>query len=653
MPTLAQRLSDPYLQGRVKPITLQRYRSALLAFTTWATSQKLLPVIADDWDDALLDYRYSTDTLTKSKFAMVVAALEFFLPQLHGRLPWCRAVLTGWGRKGFTRHTVPLTRRPAYLVAVNLTLSGRPRLAAGLLLQVLKGLRPSEMLNIMADHILCPEDAGQDPRLGPIVIALGAKTNTKSKRPQTITIAPAEVYLSALIRKVRSLTPDGYYLFPHTLAEYRMQLRAMERSLGLNFGLGPPQPPSRLGHRPKVGWSRLCHHPRGRQVAFGRLASLLSRHTFSHECHPSPSAQRIGTTSGGGRAHVALVLWLVLAVGVATVTAPPLGSYKDIEGNWNLPGGRQATPRGLQRTGSDPQASGVLGPSADLPPGVSLTITTPTAPPARAGGRAPKPWYQKLWSLGSRRWSCTGPISLVIAIAIGYHGISGSVVNTVAESLATVTRDVSSLASNTINATIAVTDLALAVSRGGASTLAEAWQGIDVVDAAVEIHGARWVQHRSIVTQDFLESPAGKLLAPLGPSEASQLSVAIAAITPEVPELRTGAYFFHSNNSFVEFSFHVVLLPKNFIGVQVLSSNVSFRVQWANPMWDLWGLNPTQELGNIQARLQQALKNVPQTQWLAQGFEKAKVPSHLTFRGSIFQEVFWRARMWWRGALAE
>ena len=101
----------------MKPVTYQRYRRALFAFTTWAADESLLPITADDWGDALLEYRYDTSTMSKSKFAMVVAALELFLSQYKAKLPWSRALLSGWARNGFTQHAVPLTSRPAFLVA--------------------------------------------------------------------------------------------------------------------------------------------------------------------------------------------------------------------------------------------------------------------------------------------------------------------------------------------------------------------------------------------------------------------------------------------------------------------------------------------------------------------------------------------------------
>ena len=108
-------------------------------------------------------------------------------------------------------------------------------------------MRLSEMLKLMPEHVLCPEDVGQAEADGPIVLALGVLENTKSKRPQVVTIQPDQPQLCALVRKCRALTPAGYYMFPYTLAEYRMRLHVAERDLGIRVGWGP--------HSPRAGWA--------------------------------------------------------------------------------------------------------------------------------------------------------------------------------------------------------------------------------------------------------------------------------------------------------------------------------------------------------------------------------------------------------------
>ena len=193
MPSLLSKLADPFFQGRVRPVTFNRYRAAMLAFTTWAMEEQSLPVSADDWDDLLLEYRWATARLTKSKFMLVVAATEFFLPHAKRNLPWCHAIIQGWSRIGHTRHTVPLTVKPVQLVAVYMVATGFRRLALGLLVQVSTVLRPSEMLSIRPCNVQFAKNIGEDPKIHPVVIALGVKAGTKSKRAQVVMI-PANTH---------------------------------------------------------------------------------------------------------------------------------------------------------------------------------------------------------------------------------------------------------------------------------------------------------------------------------------------------------------------------------------------------------------------------------------------------------------------------
>ena len=82
--------------NRVKPITLSRYQKILRPFTTWAVEERLDPVTASDWDDALLDYKaLHPAELTKAKFVMLVAAVEFYIPMAKRQLVWCRSFIVG------------------------------------------------------------------------------------------------------------------------------------------------------------------------------------------------------------------------------------------------------------------------------------------------------------------------------------------------------------------------------------------------------------------------------------------------------------------------------------------------------------------------------------------------------------------------------
>lgn len=247
MPSLHSKLSDPVFQGRVKPITWNRYCSALLQFTTWASDEGLMPTSPAEWDDALLEYRYATSHLSKSKFANLVSALELMLPPLKRSLPWSHALLAGWGRVGHTRHTVPMTRKPAYLVAIHMSSRRKTRLGLGLITQVLTGMRPSEMLKILPEHIQFPDEYGDTSAQAPVVIALGVKHGTKSKRSQVVLLRPHLSHLLEALRCCRDNTPEGHFMFPYTLAAYRMEIQAIEAILGTNLGWGP--------HSPRAGFA--------------------------------------------------------------------------------------------------------------------------------------------------------------------------------------------------------------------------------------------------------------------------------------------------------------------------------------------------------------------------------------------------------------
>ena len=243
----ALRLADRDLQARVKPITLQRYKSAILSLTSWAKPLNWNPSTPEDWDDLLLEFKFAHDQITRPKFTVLVSAVEFFVPSVKRQLAWSHAMISGWARRSKIRHTVPLTYRPAVLVAIYMAVRGKKRLGLGLLLQVKTGLRPSELLALLPDHVMFPEDQGSAHSGVPVVIALGVKAGTKANRTQVAMLRPEHEHLWAALRALKRATPPGYFLFPFTLAAYRMELQAVERILGLKVGWGP--------HSPRAGYA--------------------------------------------------------------------------------------------------------------------------------------------------------------------------------------------------------------------------------------------------------------------------------------------------------------------------------------------------------------------------------------------------------------
>ena len=114
--------------------------------------------------------------VSKSDFEATVAAVELFFPRFRGTLKRSRAISKGWSVWHAPRHTVPLGRAHAKLVAA---------LDLGMTLQRELGLRPSEMLILFGNDFVLPE--GQHaPRTLRCVVALGVRKGTTAKRPQAV-----------------------------------------------------------------------------------------------------------------------------------------------------------------------------------------------------------------------------------------------------------------------------------------------------------------------------------------------------------------------------------------------------------------------------------------------------------------------------------
>ena len=124
---------------------------------------------------------------------------------------------------------------------------GNLRMGVRLMLQTRTGLRPGELLQLLPEHVLFPEDQGDWNTDTPIIMALGAKVGTKSQRAQVALIRPGEPLFWGVLRACRDNTPPGHFLFPHTLLAYRREIQSVEKTLGVSMGWGP--------HSPRAGFA--------------------------------------------------------------------------------------------------------------------------------------------------------------------------------------------------------------------------------------------------------------------------------------------------------------------------------------------------------------------------------------------------------------
>lgn len=210
---------------------------------------------------------------------------------------------------------------------------------------------------------------------------------------------------------------------------------------------------------------------------------------------------------------------------------------------------------------------------------------------------------------------CYGTVSL-IGVLVATGAFSGPAAGTFFASLASISNDLSKVASTGANATMAVSDLAIQVSRSSVSMAKEMWSGIDIEQARADLHGAKWVMHRSIEPTAFLSSPIGQELCPLPEGALDSVALAIQSASQQLPIVAKVKTHFNVSGPLRELSYRVAWLNPYYVAVQVLLVDVSFRLSWAFPVWNALDYDPSSQLLEVSSRISESLRNVQHTRWI-------------------------------------
>ena len=233
---------DEHHAQSVNPSTLLRYKTSLTVFVKYLVSVGRNPGSIEELDACVVDYKQS-GSLTRAKLEGLIAALEFFLPQSRGGYAWAKRVAKGLAIVQPVKHTCPLTLAPGKLIAINLCKQGYPRLGAGLLVQILTGLRPGELLQLRREHVLLPTS-----KVSRFLFRLGAKRGTKLKREQATWLdKDRDVAVSTILHRWLEATSSGTLLVDCSYDDYRRQLQSVSKQLGLPFVFTP--------HSPRAGFA--------------------------------------------------------------------------------------------------------------------------------------------------------------------------------------------------------------------------------------------------------------------------------------------------------------------------------------------------------------------------------------------------------------
>lgn len=227
------RLLHPDLEHRVKNETLKVYKKHLDPFLNYLGNRwELLHIEPEDIDMLVMEFRTEHE-LTRSQHTQLLAALEFYLPPVKGKLLYTREAIKGRLCHDPVAHTVPLAPEVAFLFGAYHASQCRQRLAAAIFVQIATGLRPSELLGLCKNHVHVPRSFEEF-----INIRWGAQVSTKIKREQFVQVDFRQHPLAyKLLKLLVSATNDGHTLFPFSYASYNQSFATAEKHFGLELGL--------------------------------------------------------------------------------------------------------------------------------------------------------------------------------------------------------------------------------------------------------------------------------------------------------------------------------------------------------------------------------------------------------------------------------
>ena len=187
----------------------------------------------EDVDLLLLEFRTEFE-LTRSKHTLLVAALEFFMPHLKGKMILSREALRGRTNVDQIKHTIPLPCEAAHLIAAWHTSEGRYRMGAAVLVQHSTGLRPSELLGIQTDHVFIPLGLVGTAKVS---IRLGSVVSTKVKREQNVLVCYSEFpFVCKLLDWLVKSTSSGSKIFGFGYSTYNNSFKLAEQHFRLQVG---------------------------------------------------------------------------------------------------------------------------------------------------------------------------------------------------------------------------------------------------------------------------------------------------------------------------------------------------------------------------------------------------------------------------------
>ena len=149
---------DPHVKEGVKPSSWRQCQKGIYGFLTFLAWYRLNPEDSLEMDEHLVEYKNDSGwgggnrNPKNSKFESCLAGVEKAVPAPSGLLTQAHRVLRSWRVVVGVSHTVPMSRPWVLLLSRWLSQVGQPRVGAILLIQYVQRMRPSEPLDLFAEH---------------------------------------------------------------------------------------------------------------------------------------------------------------------------------------------------------------------------------------------------------------------------------------------------------------------------------------------------------------------------------------------------------------------------------------------------------------------------------------------------------------------
>jgi len=298
-----------------------------------------------------------------------------------------------------------------------------------------------------------------------------------------------------------------------------------------------------------------------------------------------------------------------------------------------------------------PVAAGAAPPAPAERAVVPVPALAAVGPGRGKSAKSQAPWWQNipqrvyalLGKLTPRGW----PLMMVGALAVVlFHGADGPVsqVTRTLAAVATVAEGTADLAVSALQSTGNVSNTmgtwALNVLSTSQSWGQDAWDGRDLV-------GVRWEARSGSIGGDavapivtWLRSEPGRRLHGGGPDFVDMAQVALDSLQPEIPFISSSRMLANTGHNYSFVKVTAAWARNGLVLLDWHQAAANYSVVWANPFWELAGLDPAGDGQSIHYMLHDYFDHLPPP--------PVTRPVSVTLSTSIYEAMTYKADSWRR-----